>query len=149
MAHDFLHVIQAKKQGVIHMGRYIIIGIISGVLFGIMDGIFNANPLAQRLYKVFKPIARKSINMTVGILIDLIYGFALAGMFILFQGSLPFTYKLLNGFLYGVLIWFLRVVMQVASQWMMFNIPVKTMIYTLSFGLVEMLVLGLLYGLTL
>jgi hypothetical protein len=70
-------------------------------------------------------------------------------MFILFQGSLPFTYSILNGLLYGVVVWFLRVVMHVASQWMMFNMPVRTMIYTLSVGLVEMLALGLLYGLTL
>ncbi len=131
------------------MVRYIIVSIASGILFGIMDGIFNGNPLAQRLYGVFEPIARKKINIAIGIIIDLIYGFALAGIFMLIQNGLPFADSMLNGLLYGVLVWFLRVVMQVASQWMMFNIPVITMIYTLCFGLVEMLVLGLLYGLTL
>ena len=38
------------------MIRYIIVSIASGVLFGAMDGLINANPLAQRLYEVYKPI---------------------------------------------------------------------------------------------
>jgi ethanolamine ammonia-lyase large subunit len=38
------------------MNRYIIIvSIASGILFGVMDGLINANPLAQRLYEVYKP----------------------------------------------------------------------------------------------
>ncbi len=129
------------------MVRYVLASIASGISFGVMDGIFNSNPLAQRLYKVFDPIARKKINVPIGIFIDLVYGFALAGLFILFKGSLPFAHSLLNGLFYGISVWFLRVVMQVATQWMMFNVPATTMIYMLAFGLVEMLVLGLLYGL--
>ena len=39
--------------------------------------------------------------------------------------------------------------MAVASTWMMFNIPAQTLFYQLLTGLGEMLVLGVLYGLTL
>jgi hypothetical protein len=53
------------------MTRYIIVGIASGILFGILDALINANPLAQRLYDVYKPIARTSVNFVAGILIDL------------------------------------------------------------------------------
>jgi hypothetical protein len=47
------------------------------------------------------------------------------------------------------LAWFFRVVMSAASQWVMFSVPVKTLLYSLVTGLVEMLILGVLYGLTL
>jgi hypothetical protein len=44
------------------MPGYILFSIVSGILFAILDGVINANPLAQRLYAVYKPIARTSIN---------------------------------------------------------------------------------------
>jgi hypothetical protein len=34
------------------MVEFIIISIVSGFLFAILDGVINANPLGQRLYKV-------------------------------------------------------------------------------------------------
>jgi hypothetical protein len=33
------------------------------------------------------------------------------------------------------------------GQWMMFKVPLKTMLYSLAAGLVEMLILGIWYGL--
>jgi len=39
--------------------------------------------------------------------------------------------------------------MYAASQWVMFNVPVETLLYSLVSGLGEMLILGVLYGLTL
>jgi len=114
-----------------------------------MDGIINANPLAQKMYKVFTPIARKSINPIGGILIDLVYGFAMAGIFLLLYTSLPGASGILKGLCYALGVWFFRVVMQVAGQWMMFTVPVRTLAYTLVTGLGEMAVLGILYGLTL
>jgi hypothetical protein len=39
--------------------------------------------------------------------------------------------------------------MYTASQWVMFKIPGKTLLYSLAAGLGEMLILGVLYGLTL
>ncbi|UCF10141.1 MAG: hypothetical protein JSW65_00175 [Candidatus Bipolaricaulota bacterium] len=129
--------------------RYVLVSIGSGVLFGLVDGVIHANPLARRLYEVFSPIARTSINVPVGLAIDLIYGFALAGGFLLLEGSLPGTSGAVHGLVYGGLIWFARVAMQVASQWMMFKVPCKALLYTLVTGLAEMLLLGLLYGLVL
>ena len=131
------------------MIRYIIVSIGSGILFVMMDGVINANPLAQRLYKVFEPIARKSIDVPAGLAIDLFYGFAMAGVFLVINESLPSESKIVRGLLYGLLLWFFRVAMQVATQWMMFDIPASTLLYTLAFGFVEMIIIGLLYGLTL
>jgi hypothetical protein len=131
------------------MMRYIIVSIGSGLLFGILDGVINANPLAQRLYAVYKPIARTSLNLPAGIAIDLVYGFVMAGVFLLLYKSLPGEIGLAKGMSFALLIWFFRVAMGVASQWMMFNVSVATLLYTLFAGLGEMLILGALYGLTL
>jgi hypothetical protein len=128
---------------------YIIISVISGILFGLLDGVINANPLAQRLYIVYKPIAKTSINPLAGIVIDLVYGFAMAGVFLLLYNSLPGETGLIKGVSFAVLVWFFRVVMYVASQWVMFTVPVGTLLYSLVAGLGEMLILGVLYGLTL
>ena len=57
------------------MSGYVIVSVVGGILFGILDGVINANSLAQRLYAVYKPIARTSINPLAGIAIDLVYGF--------------------------------------------------------------------------
>ena len=128
------------------MMRYLLVSVGSGILFGVMDGMIHANPLAQKLFKVFQPIAKKTINVPVGIVIDLIYGFALAGGFLLLQASLPGGSGFVQGLVFGGLVWFARVVMQAASQWMMYTVPASALLYTLATGLLEMLVLGALYG---
>lgn len=131
------------------MTRYIIVSIASGVLFGILDGLINANPLAQRLYDVYKPIAKTSVNFLAGIAIDLVYGFVMAGVFLLLYQGLPGGTGLVKGISFAFLVWFFRVVMGVASTWVMFDVPTGTLLYTLVTGLGEMLILGVLYGLTL
>lgn len=131
------------------MISYILVSLISGVLFGVMDGLINANPLAAKLYEVYQPIAKTSVNFWAGILIDLAYGFILAGLFLLLYPSLPGESGLGKGLSFGLLAWFLRVAMSVASQWMMYKVPLKTLFYTLLAGLGEMLILGILYGFTL
>lgn len=131
------------------MSRYILVSVAGGILFGILDGTINANPLAQRLYAVYKPIARTSVNPVAGILIDLVYGFIMAGVFLLLYKSLPGETGLVKGVSFALLAWFFRVVMYTTSQWVMFKVPVEALLYTLVTGLVEMLILGVLYGLTL
>lgn len=131
------------------MPVYVIVSVVSGILFGILDGVINANSLAQRLYAVYKPIARTSINPFAGIAIDLAYGFIMAGVFLLLYASLPGATGLVKGISFAILIWFFRVVMSAASQWVMFRIPVTALLYALVTGLGEMLILGVLYGLTL
>ena len=131
------------------MTRYILVSIGSGLLFGTMDAFINANPHAQKLLKVYEPISRKDINAIAGTIIDIVYGFALAGLFLLLSSSLPGESGLVQGLSYGLIIFFLRVVMYVVTQWMMFTIPAKTLTYMLATGLVEMLVLGVFYGLLL
>ncbi len=131
------------------MTAYIVVSIISGILFGVLDGFVHANPLAVKLFEVYKPIARTSVNFVAGILIDLAYGFILAGLFLLFYTSLPGELGIVKGICFALIVWFLRVVMSAASQWMMFTIPWKTALYELGSGLGEMLILGILYGITL
>ena len=129
------------------MISYIIISIISGVLFGVLDGLINANPLARRLNEIYKPIAKTSLNVPAGVLIDLIYGFAMAGIFLLLYSSLPGDIGIVKGISFATLAWFFRVVMSVASNWMMYKVSKSTLLYSLFTGLGEMLILGLLYGL--
>ena len=131
------------------MIRYTIVSVLSGILFGILDGLINANPLAQRLYEAYKPIAKTSINPIAGMAIDIVYGFVMAGVFMVLYKSLPGEAGIVKGISFALVVWFFRVVMYVATQWMMFNVPPAALIYTLVSGLGEMLILGILYGSTL
>jgi hypothetical protein len=131
------------------MVKYILISIISGVLFGVMDGIINANPYARKLFEVYKPITKIKINAPIGMIIDLIYGFVMAGLFLVIYTGLPGETGLLKGLSFAGIAWFFRVVMSVASSFVMYNIPIKTLAYSLLSGLGEMLILGILFGLTL
>jgi hypothetical protein len=131
------------------MITYVIVSIVSGILFGVMDGLINANSFAKRLYNVYNPIAKTSMNIPAGIIIDLMYGFVMAGIFLILYNNLPGEFGLVKGISFAFLAWFFRVVMQTASQWMMFKVPIRTHLYTLVAGLGEMLLIGLLYGVTL
>jgi len=128
------------------MISYIIVSFVSGILFGVLDSVINANPFARRLNEFYKPIAKTSINVPMGVVIDLVYGFAMAGIFLLLYSSLPGEIGLVKGINFAILAWFFRVVMSVASSWMMFKVPIRTLLYTLITGLGEMLILGILYG---
>ena len=96
-----------------------------------MDGLLNANPLARNALQVFEPIARKSINVPGGLAIDLVYGFAMAGIFLLLARSLPGE-PWQRGLVFGLIAWFFRVVMQASSQWMMFDVPPGALLYSLA-----------------
>jgi hypothetical protein len=131
------------------MVKFIIVAVVTGLLFGTMDGFINGNPYAVRLMECFKPIAKQTINIPIGLVIDLIYGFIISGIFIVIMPVLPTEIGIIKGIIYGLGMWFFRVLMGVISNWMMFNIPGKTLIYTLLTGLVEMIIIGILNGLIL
>jgi len=131
------------------MIRFILIGLGGGLLFGIVDGLIGANPMGRRMAQPYGPIARESIRIVTGIVIDLFYGLAMAGVFILLYESLPGDGGILKGLGYALGIWFFRVVMYVVSHWMTFRIPTSSLVYTLVTGAMEMALLGVLYGLTL
>ncbi|NLG28275.1 MAG: hypothetical protein GX557_10215 [Chloroflexi bacterium] len=131
------------------MGRYLIVGIVSGIVFGLLDGAINANSLGRRLNEVYQPIARPAINVPVGLVIDLAYGLALAGLFLLMHQCLPGSIGVVKGLCYALIVWFLRVAMGSVSHALMFRVPMQTTLYNLAAGLLEMLVLGVGYGLAL
>ena len=116
------------------MTSYIIVSIASGILFGVLDGLINANPIANKLFEVYKPIAKTAVNFVAGMIIDLAYGFILAALFLLLYPSLPGGSGWVKGVTFGLMVWFLRVVMSVASQWMMYKVPLKALIYSLLAG---------------
>lgn len=66
----------------------------------------------------------------------------LCAIFRRFYAVLPGAAPLLKGISYGLLVWFFRVVMNAASQWMVLTMPGLTAAYTLAAGLLEMLILG-------
>ena len=131
------------------MLKYFLTSVLGGIIFGALDGFINANPLAQKLFQVYKPIAKTSINISIGFAIDIFYGFIMAWLFLLLYKGLPGPTGLVKGLSFGLLAWFFRVFMSAASNWMMFKVPPQTLFYTLITGLIEMLIIGLFYGLML
>ena len=105
--------------------RYIAVSFLSGLLFVLMDGLIDANPFARRLFEVYRPLARNSVNAPVGVAVDLAYGFVLTGIFLVLFKSLPGETPLVRGISFGILIWVFRGVMGVVGEWMMFAVPLK------------------------
>jgi hypothetical protein len=130
------------------MRRQLLGGIAAGVAFLVLDAVLNANPLAQRLYAPYQAIARPSVNAVAGSFVDLAYGIVLAALFVVLEPSLPGRTQLSKGLSFGVIVWFLRVVMRVAGEWVVTTVPLTTHLYTLSAGLLQMLlVAGVIAGL--
>jgi len=71
-------------------------------------------------------------------------GHAVAGL----QHALPGG-PITRGLAFGLMAWFFRVAMGVAAQAVMFNVPGSALTYALFAGLIEMGVLGALYGIAL
>lgn len=131
------------------MLNFILVSLGTGLLFGAMDAAINANPLAMRVYEVYAPIAKASVNAPAGIAIDLVYGFVIVAVFWLLAPGLPGGSGLMKGLALGGGIWFFRVVMAVATTWMTQNVPPALLGYQLATGLIEMLLLGAFVGLLL
>lgn len=121
------------------------VGLASGLVFAALDGLIHANALAQRLYAVYRPIARPSVNAPLGLIFDLVSGIVMAFLFVALAPALPGGW-VTKGVAFGLLAWFFRVAMATASQAVMFRVPASTLLYGLLTGLAEMVALGLLYG---
>lgn len=129
--------------------RRLLVGLAAGLAFLILDGVVNANPLAQRLYAVYHPLARTSVDAVAGSLIDLAYGLILVQVFVALRPSLPGQGRLMKGLSFGALVWFLRVVMRVAGEWVTTTVPPSAHAYTLVAGLVQVLLVAALIALLL
>lgn len=128
------------------MLRFFIVCLANGMLFGMLDGIINANPLAQKLFVVYKPIAKEAINVPLGIVIDLAYGLIMGLIFLFLYKAFPGESGIVKGLLFGTVVWFFRVFMNTMSQLMMYKVPASALLYMALTGLVEMLIIGLVYG---
>ena len=127
------------------MWRQIVIGLIAGVAFLVLDGVLNANPLAQRLYAAYEPIARPNVNVLAGSAIDLGYGVVLVALFRTLWPSLPGRTSRRKGVSFSAMVWFFRVFMRVAGEWVTTTVPISTHAYTLVTGLVQaLLVVGII-----
>jgi len=124
------------------MLRQILVGLIAGVAFLILDGALNANPMAQRLYAAYQPIARQSVNALAGSAIDLAFGVLLAALFSTLRTSLPGRTRVAKALSFGLIVWFLRVCMRVAGEWIVTVVPADVHAYTLAAGLVQMLIVA-------
>jgi len=71
------------------MLRQIVVGLVAGLAFLVLDGFLHANPLAQELYAAYRPIARASVNVLAASLIDVAYGLILVGLFVTLRHCLP------------------------------------------------------------
>ena len=131
------------------MTRIIIVGLGVGVLFGVLDGLIHGLPQAAHFFEVYAPIARPGINVVAGVGIDLLWGVIMAAIFVLLRPSLPGRSGLAKGLSFGLITWFFRVAMGVASSWMMYQVPVATLAYVAVSGLVEMLLIGAVLGVAL
>ncbi len=128
------------------MTRLIVVGLGAGLLFLVLDGVIHANPLAQSLYAAYGPLARPGVNALLGSMIDLAYGLVLAALFVRLRPSLPGRSGVAKRMAFGLVVWFLRVVMNVAGQWITWTVPPSTHVYTLSAGLVQVAAVSVLLG---
>lgn len=131
------------------MVRYVVVSIFGGLILGILDGLINANPYAQKFFEVYKPIAKSSVNIFLGFGIDILYGFVMAGVFLLLYKSLPGTTPLLKGVSFGLIVSFFSVATHVFSQLVMFKVPANALVYMFLTGLLEMLIVSVFLSLTL
>jgi hypothetical protein len=129
--------------------RFIIVGLTSGIIFWILEGIINANPYAQKLYVAFKPILKPTISIPKAFLIYLFYGFVFSGMFLFFYNTLPGSIGIVKGLGFALLVWYFRGLMAVLNEWLTFAVPPKALVYAATAGLIESLLLGMFYGLLL
>lgn len=125
--------------------RILLVGVAAGLVFAILDGLINANPVAQRLYAVYRCIARESVNAPLGLVFDLVAGIVMAFLFVAISPALP-ARRASRGVAFGLIAWFLRIAMGASSQAVMLRVPPSAPLYTLLTGLAEMIVLGLFYG---
>jgi hypothetical protein len=72
----------------------------------------------------------------------------MCGIFLLIYNSLPGESGWIKGLSYGLIMWFFRVLMHVVSLYMTIRICFKTLAYILISGLIEMIFIGIFFGLT-
>jgi hypothetical protein len=65
------------------------VGMAAGFLCAVLDGLLHANPVAQRLYAAYQPIACDSVNPPLGVAFDLISGIVMTALFVPLAPAIP------------------------------------------------------------
>ena len=129
--------------------RYVIISLVCAILYWILDGIVVWNPYARKLYQAYQTNTKPSFSLPKSLFVYLIYGFAMAGLFLLLYNSLPGETGIVKGICFGLIAWYFRGFTTVMSQWIFSTVSLKTMGYAAITGVGEALILGMFLGLTL
>lgn len=131
--------------------RYLIISLACGILYWILDGIITWNPYAQKLYQssAFRSNVKPAFSLLKSFCVYLVYGFAMAGIFLLLYKALPGEIGIVKGISFSLISWYFRGLMGIMLQWTFGTVPLKNMGYFAITGLSESLILGVLLGLTL
>ena len=82
------------------------------------------------------------MNLAPAIAVDLVYGFIIAGLYLLLYQALPGSTGLVKAVAFAVILWILRVVMGALGHWVMFDVPASSHVYDMAAGLIEMLVIS-------
>jgi len=128
------------------MRHQLLVGLGAGFVFLVMDGLIHANPMAKKVYAVYISLARQSVNALAGSAIDLAYGIALTFLFSTLSPSLPGRSSMAKAMMFGLIVWFFRVVMNVAGEWVSTTVPPETHFYTLLTGLAQVLLVSAFIG---
>ena len=128
--------------------RVLLVGASGGLLFALLDGLLFGSPLAQQMEQAFRPISRRRVIVPLGVAIDIVASIIMAFVFALFSPLLP-AGAAAAGLAFGLIVWFFRFFMSVGSQAVLLDVPWPSHAYTLIAGLLQMMALGLFYGLAL
>lgn len=119
------------------------LGLAMGLLFILFDMIVGmaTSPIMARYADL--PIWQTPLNITAGLIFDIINGFILVFVFNLITPSLP-GQGWRKGLWFGLIVWLLRVVMMAFSTIVMYNVPLAIVMTNLIAGLIEVEALSII-----
>ena len=123
----------------------VLVGVLAGFLLAALDAVLFGTPLAQHFQVAYRPISRRRVKIRLGLCVDVVSALVLAVIFVAVAGVLP-KGRVLSGLTFGGFLWFVRSVMSVGRNAVMFSVDWRTHLYSLVGGLVQFVALGLFYG---
>ena len=127
-----------------NVGRFLTAGLVSSLLFAVLDMAFGVlgGLVGSKVFGL--PAAQPAgfeQKTRLALVFEVVNGFMLALIYALIQTSLP-GQGWVKGISYGLIVWGLRVVMWAFSTYVMTDMPPVTIGINVVTGLVEVLILG-------